>query len=89
MSAPTHPNTRSERYEGGIAFDGHTHQDRGDGRCATCQTKLGDPPPPFVPSLAFIRERMPDRSDKGAYLIHALRFFEDVLDYAERLDKDA
>lgn len=45
---------------------------------------------PFVPDLAHIRARMPSRApaDRHAYLIHALRFFEDVLAYAERLEAD-
>lgn len=40
----------------------------------------------FTPDLAFIRGRMPDRLDRHAYLLHALRHFEDVLAYAERLE---
>ena len=45
------------------------------------------PSPDHVPDLAFIRERMPSRTDHGDYLVHALRFFEDVLEYAERLER--
>lgn len=45
--------------------------------------------PPFVPDLAFIRERMPARTDRSNYLGHALRHFEDVLTYAERLEAQA
>lgn len=44
--------------------------------------------PPYVPDLAFIRERMPSRSDRRAFLVHALRHFDDVLAYAERLEAD-
>lgn len=43
--------------------------------------------PPFVPDLAHIRDRMPPRADRQAFLIHALRFFDDVLAYAERLEE--
>jgi hypothetical protein len=41
-----------------------------------------------VPDLTFIRDRMPSRSDRDAFRLHALRFFEDVLAYAERLEEE-
>lgn len=44
--------------------------------------------PPHVPDLAHIRDRLPERSDRHGYLVHALRFFEDVLAYAERLEAE-
>lgn len=44
---------------------------------------------PHVPDLAFVRDGMPSRSERSAYLVHALRFFEDVLAYAERLEHSA
>lgn len=47
-----------------------------------------DDPPPYVPDLAFVRERMPKRTDRNAYRFHALRFFEDVLAYAQRLEAE-
>jgi hypothetical protein len=41
-----------------------------------------------APDLAHIRALMPDRRDRDAYLTHSLRFFEDVLAYAERLERE-
>lgn len=43
---------------------------------------------PVAPDLAHIRERMPSRLDRSAYLVHSLRFFEDVLAYAEQMEAE-
>ena len=40
---------------------------------------------PYTPDLAHIRSQKPDRTDRGAFMVWALRYAEDVLDYAERL----